>query len=265
MNARIDDLSDWKRVDVRITELGVERAKHEHEVCCRLIDAERLGVPARLGFGSLSEYAERRLGLKGRQTEERLRVGRALVDLPGLDEGLATGELCWSAVREMSRVAVPETDAAWRAFANGKTAGQVEAAVAGRQPGDLPSSRPDPALIQHRLSFKVRAETMALFRELQAVVRAELGGDVDDDLLLHEIARRALGGDDDDAGRAPYQVAVTRCDTCELVAIDAGGQSHPIDAVVEEMIACDAQMIPQDWMKWLTSLQRDHRKSGLNH
>ncbi len=25
--------SDWKRVDERITELGVERAAHEHEVC----------------------------------------------------------------------------------------------------------------------------------------------------------------------------------------------------------------------------------------
>jgi hypothetical protein len=84
---------------------------------------------------------------------------------------------------------------------------------------------------------------MALFRDLQAAIRSELGGDVDDDLLLHEIARRALGGTDD-GGRAPYQVAVTRCDACELVAIAAGGESHPVDAVVEDMIACDAQHIP---------------------
>jgi hypothetical protein len=35
-----------------------------------------------------------------------------------------------------------------------------------------------------------------------------------------------------------------KCDTCELVAIDAGGESYPVDAVVEDMIACDAQQIP---------------------
>ncbi len=45
--------SDWKLVDERITELGVERAAHEHEVCRRLLEAERLGVAARVGFASL--------------------------------------------------------------------------------------------------------------------------------------------------------------------------------------------------------------------
>ena len=48
-------LSDWKQVDERITELGVERAAHEHEVCRRLLEAERLGVPARVGFASLRD------------------------------------------------------------------------------------------------------------------------------------------------------------------------------------------------------------------
>ncbi len=235
---------DWKRVDERITELGVERAAHEHEVCGRLLDAERLGVAARVGFASLREYAERRLGLNGRQTEERLRVGRALTGLPALNEALSTGALCWSAVRELSRVAVAETEQAWREWASGKTSRQVEKAVGARQPGDLPSSRPDPALIQHRLSFNVRAETMALFRELSVAIRSELGDEVDDDLMLHEIARRALGGTDG-GGRAPYQVTVTRCDTCAQTAIYAGGESHLVDAVVEGMVACDAQILPR--------------------
>ena len=119
--------------------------------------AERLGVPARVGFASLREYAARRLGLKARQTEERVRVGRALVDLPLLDEALASGELCWSKVREATRVAVPETDAAWHAFAVGHASDDVEKAVAFRKPGDLPSTRPDPTLAKHRLSFNVRA------------------------------------------------------------------------------------------------------------
>ncbi len=237
-------LSDWKQLDIRITELGRERAAHEHEVCRRLLEAKQLGVPRRVGFASLREYAQRRLGLNGRQTEERLRVGRALADLPALGEALCTGALYWTAVRELTRIALPETDAAWRAWASGRGSREVQRAVASRQPGDLPSTRPDPSLIKHRLSFEVRAETMALFRDLQAAVRSELGGgDIDDDALLCEIARRALGGPEQQE-RAPYQVAVSRCDSCQLVAVEGGGETHPVDAVVEDMISCDSQHIP---------------------
>jgi hypothetical protein len=145
-------------------------------------------------------------------------------------------------VRELTRVALPETEAAWVDWAMGKTVAQVEKQVSGRQPGDRPSDPQDPARIKHRLSFEVRAETLAMVRELQAALREELGGDVDDDLILHEIVRRAMGGEDE--GRAPYQVAVARCDTCQIARIDAAGESFPIDAVVEDMIDCDAQVIP---------------------
>ena len=83
---------------------------------------------------------------------------------------------------------------------------------------------------------------MALFRDLQAAVRKDLGGDVDDDAMLYEIARRALGGPGDE-GRAGYQVAVTRCDECGRMSIDAGGVGHPVDEVVAEMVTCDSQVV----------------------
>jgi len=56
------------------------------------------------------------------------------------------------------------------------------------------------------------------------------------------VARRALGGPSDE-GRASYQVAVTRCDECGRASIDAGGESHPVDPLVAEMAACDAQAV----------------------
>jgi hypothetical protein len=83
--------------------LGVERAAHEHELGRWLRAAERLGVHARTGHASLYEYAERLLGLTRRQVEERLRVARALDDLPVLEEALASGKLGFSAVRELTR------------------------------------------------------------------------------------------------------------------------------------------------------------------
>jgi hypothetical protein len=96
--------------------------------------------------------------------------------------------------------------------------------------------------VKHRLSFEVRPETLALFRDLQARVQGDLGEKVDDDTLLFELARRALAGPDDE-GRASYQVAVTRCDACALTSIDAGGVSEPVDTSVAAMAQCDGQHI----------------------
>jgi 5-methylcytosine-specific restriction endonuclease McrA len=238
--AEPDLATHWASVHERLLSLGQQRAAHERDVCRWLLAARRLGVHARAGYASLREYAERVIGLNGRQTEERLRVGRALGELPLLDAALASGELAWSAVREITRVATADTQAAWLAWAKPRRVHQIEKVVAARKLGDGPADRADPSQVKHRLVFEVRAETMALFRDLQATVQADLGGGVDHDAVLYEIARRALGGPTDE-GRASYQVAVTRCDACGLASIDAGGASHVVDEVVAEMAACDAQ------------------------
>ncbi|MEQ9325526.1 MAG: HNH endonuclease signature motif containing protein, partial [Polyangiaceae bacterium] len=118
----------------------------------------------------------------------------------------------------------------------------VEQAVARRQPGPRPNDPGDPAQQTHRLVFEVKAETMALFRDLQATVRNDLGHRVDDDTLLLEIARRALGATRE-GGRSPYQVAVSRCDDCNQTRVDAAGQSHPVDEAFAAMANCDAQRL----------------------
>lgn len=234
--------SDWKQVHRQLLSLGRVGAAHDREVCRWLLAAQRLGVHVRIGYASLAELAERLLGLRGRETEERLRVGRALCELPLLDAAFASGKLVWSAVRELTRVATRQSEQAWLTWAKGRRVKEIEAAVVARASGDGPSDRADPARVQHRLSFAVRAETMALWRDLQSAVRKDFGGSVDDDTLLYEIARRALGGPSDE-GRASYQVAVVRCDDCGRTHVDAGGASVPVDETIAAMAACDAQVL----------------------
>jgi hypothetical protein len=74
-------MCDWMHVHERLVSLGKVRAAHEREVCRWLLAAQRLGVHARIGYASLAELAERVLGVNARQTEEHIRVGRALGDL----------------------------------------------------------------------------------------------------------------------------------------------------------------------------------------
>lgn len=240
-----DHVRAWTTVHHRLLALGKRRAAIEHALCRWLLAAERLEVAKRLGMASLFEYAGRHLDLSHRQTEERLRVGRALPGLPALDEALATGGLSFSTVRELSRIATAETEQAWVDWSAGRGARDIEKAVAARQKGQRPTDAGDPSRVKHRLRFEVKAETMALFRDVQARIKSDLGNDVDDDTLLLEIARRALRPGDTDAndGRAPYQVAVTRCDTCRQASIDAGGQRHAVDETVAAMAECDAQHV----------------------
>ena len=237
-----ESTSDWCVVHQRLVALASERAAHEHELCRWLRAAERVAVHCHTGHGSLVEYAERLIGLRPRQTEERLRVARALESLPELDQALRSGVLCWSAVRELTRVATPDTVHGWLGWAQGKPSRQIEQAIAARRPGDRPESRPDPLLVKHRLRFEVRPETMALVRDLQARIQADLGAPVDDDTFLHELARRALGGSDSrDDGRASYQVAITKCPECGLASVDSAGQRHITDGTFEAVVACDCQ------------------------
>ena len=247
-----ESTTSWTAVHRRLLAIGTQRAQLERELSQWLVAAERLGVAARCGMASLFEYADRHLGLSYRQTEERLRVGKALAALPSLDRVFAQGTLTFSHVRELTRVATAETEQAWLDWTLNRDGGgaddndvarrrrlrDVEQAVARREPGHRPSDPGDPARDKHRLSFEVKAETIALFRDLQNSVREDLGHRVDDDTLLLEIARRALGGGSDrDEGRAPYQVAVSTCGDCGQTRVDAAGQSHPVDEAFAAM-AC---------------------------
>ena len=234
--------TDWKCAHEQLLSLGKVRAAHEREVCRWLLAAQRLGVHVRTGYASIGELAERALGLNGRRIEERLRVARALRELRLLDGAFAAGALSWSAVRELTRVATRDTEQAWLDWARGRRARQIEAAVAARKPGDGPRDPSDPTRVKHRLAFEVRAETMALFRDLQSAVREELGGVIDDDTLLHEMVMRALEAPGK-RNRPAYQVAVSRCDECGQSRIDAGGSSYVVDDKFARMAAGDAQLV----------------------
>jgi hypothetical protein len=53
---------------------------------------------------------------------------------------LEQGSLHWSCARELTRVAVPETEEEWLDASRGKTVHQLEALVTGKRPSGKPSS-----------------------------------------------------------------------------------------------------------------------------
>jgi hypothetical protein len=199
-------------------------------------------VHAHLGHGSFAEYIERVFGYKPRTTQEKLRVAEALESLPKLARALDTGEVGWCAVRELTRVAVAETEADWLAVARGKTIRQLEELVANKSPGDTPEG-PDPRVPRSRvLRFEVAPETFALFRDAMRELRRSAGGKLDDDAVLLSMAREVLAGPGD-GGRASYQVSLAVCSTCGRGDQLGGGELVAVGDELVAMAECDGQHI----------------------
>src|SRR3954469_1124961 len=121
---------DWRRVDRALRAIRHRRSALDAEEARWLREAEALEIWRLLGMVSALDYMERVLGYAPRTAQERLRVARALGDLPQLTAALATDALPFSAVRELTRVATPGTEASWIAAATGKNLRQIEELVA---------------------------------------------------------------------------------------------------------------------------------------
>ena len=84
---------EWQEAHEGLIRIARNRAELEHALGKALLRALRAEVWRALAMGTFGEYAERTLGLNPRQTEERLRVARALEGLPVLEAALAQAKV----------------------------------------------------------------------------------------------------------------------------------------------------------------------------
>src|SRR3979409_1974761 len=110
---RSDARPDWRTVDRALRAIRQSRAALDAEEMHWLREAEALQIWRPLGMVSALDYLERVLGFAPRTAQDRLRIARALGTMPQLTAALAGGDLAFSAVRELTRVATPATEASW--------------------------------------------------------------------------------------------------------------------------------------------------------
>ncbi len=171
----------WKRVHGELTRLARSKSAYDAEEAQWLLEGVRVRVHEPLGYGSFASYLEHVFGYGPRLASERLRVAEAIAALPAMRDALASDELCWSAVRELTRVAVAETEAEWIAAARGRAMREVEEMVSGRRRGDRPGDRVDTAAKRHVLRLEVSADALAAFREARRRIELDVGHSLDDD------------------------------------------------------------------------------------
>ncbi len=110
----------WMELHRQLLSVAKRRAALDSEELALIREAIRVTLWRRLGMVSMREYLEHAMGYGPQVASERLRVAEALEALPAIEEALATGELSYSAVRELTRIATAKTEEAWLDACEGK-------------------------------------------------------------------------------------------------------------------------------------------------
>ncbi|HEY5945219.1 MAG TPA: DUF222 domain-containing protein, partial [Kofleriaceae bacterium] len=264
--------SRCEQVHRRLRRIVKARGALDAQEAAALREAQALKLWRRYGYASLIEYLELEMGYTPRAAVERLRVAKAIEELPVIADALSQGDLSFSAAKEITRIATPETEQQWLGAVSDKNVREVEELVSGRQRGDTPETPPDPKLRMKVLRYDVRPETAALEREARQKLQKERGERLDDDAFLRAIFHRVLddatdeGADcacEDESGassdreaegsqprkstrvndRARYQVAAIVCSQCKRGWQDSGGVTIEMSPAAVETALCDAEHI----------------------
>jgi Holliday junction resolvase RuvA-like protein/HNH endonuclease len=233
-------------LDRQLRSVARRRAALDHEELTLIREAIRVQLWRPLGMASMREHLEEVLGYSPHVASERLRVAEALDALPAFDEALLTGELSYSAVRELTRIATRKTEEAWLDAAAGKNLRQIEELVAEREPGDGPDDEPKPDVRPHRRSILLRPAADAILLTARQMIEAARGERIDDSDLIEEMGRlaiAALSGAPDTSSAPRAQIAITRCAACGQAHQHAAGRKIAITEAEYKTAACDAVMI----------------------
>jgi len=201
---------DWRVVHEELVGIAKRRAALDADEARWLRLAEEVQIWKHFGMVSPLDYLERKCGYGPHAANERLRVARELGDLPEMEDALREGELSYSAVRELTRVATRDTEALWIEAAVGKNLREIEAMVVGRPKGARPGDPENPRVIKERVVLELSADVYARWREVRATLADESGRRLDDDAVVRAMCEAVLGDDDgkEPSGRAKYQIAV---------------------------------------------------------
>ncbi len=212
-----------------------------------LLDFEVRGLCRKHGFASTIQFACVRLQMVRKRVCELLRMARTLEELPLIDAAFSKGEISWSAVRELTRVAMRETEAEWLELAAKSTLRQIERAVSGTVRGERPPKDPY-TLSRTRLKVvaELSVEDHALWQAAFERIAAQSGPDLDASTALTVLARSFLEQpitESEADARQAFQVVYHRCTECDRAWMMTGDGPQGVEAAKVDERARSAEVI----------------------
>ena len=241
---------DWRAIDQDMRRVAARRAELDVVEARLLLEAKRAELHKHLGYGSFAEYLERVIGYAPNTGRDRVRVAEELEELPAIAAAWAEGRLAYSAVREITRIATPATEAKVLAYVDGLTVREVIGAMRGLEKGDDPDQRREPFSEPRPLRMELPPETYAMFLAARRHLEEAVGHPMTDAQFMAVACRAVLDGGSavraDDHARPnvpPYQVAIVTCPECKRGWHDIPGQSIELSPSAIERAHCDAVLL----------------------
>ncbi|MBL0216637.1 MAG: HNH endonuclease [Myxococcales bacterium] len=235
---------DWIKLHDEITSVGKQIVCLEAREVDLLLEAEETKLYRRMGFPTIYAYIESVLQHSHHVATERMRVAHELLELPGIAEAFRAGELAWTSVRELTRVATGKTEDAWLDAAEGKISTEVQQLVRGKSKGDLPTDPVDPKKIRHRIVLDgISEEGMMLFKQARNAAADARGASCTDDELVRALAAAILEPAGGDHGKPRHQTATTTCRACKQSHRVGAGMEIAVSPAELERVLCDSEDI----------------------
>ncbi len=112
-----------------IATLAAQIQAADYRLLLLIREFDAAGGWAQQGAKTCAQWLSWRIGLAPNAARERLRVTHALEKLPQVSEAMSKGEISYSKVRAVTRVATPDNERQLLTIAHGATAAQVERVV----------------------------------------------------------------------------------------------------------------------------------------
>jgi hypothetical protein len=266
-----------ERLEAEITTLAGHLAAAECRWLLMVAEFDRRKGYEQWGCWCASQWLGWKCGIEERAAREKVRVARALNGLPTITEAFAKGELSYSQVRALTRVAEPATEADLLMIARHATAAQLERLVRSyrgvlrRQDETLAANeRHDRRFLSWHWdddgslvgSFRLDPEEGAVFRAAVEAAAAGSAEPPEDDPVtrtadspaaarnadaLVAMAERSLAGETEVADCGDRHQVVTHVDA-SVLSDDADGRSELADgpALAPETVrrlACDGASV----------------------
>ena len=237
--------------------LRAELSNVEWLLGASLLETQRRNLHRELGYSSVTEYAQKALNLSPQKSMELLSTARTLEELPRLSKAFRKGDLSWGKVRELKRVATPETEQVWVDFAldNGVTEVQrkvavsptewkrgraLEASLEGQPTATTqevtkvlngPPELPGPKYI--RVVHHLTPDQYAQYEQAEKRVRARHSKRMTREEVLVELCASELSGGTAKA-RARHQVLVHTCPESDTTWYETKRGTPPADPKLAE-------------------------------
>jgi len=256
---------DTDQLGDEIAELAAHLDAATHRLLTLIRRFDEAGGWADQGALTCAHWLSWRIGLDLGAAREHVRVARALADLPLVDEALRQGQVSYSKVRALTRVATPGTEATLLEMAQSSTASQLERIcrgyrraqrnAAGERPEDEADRRwvrvrdTDDGLV--RIDVQLRPDEAAVVRRAleAAMQRGGVSAETPPATLrradaLVAVAEQYLAGGTTSA--APPVEVVMHVDAATLDEPDSGGtldDGTALAPATTERLLCDASVV----------------------